>query len=407
MVSDRILQGEKIVGGDKVHSKLGASSSERWFECPGSVALCEIAPKRGDTDYSIEGTNAHTLFETCMNRREAVSYWIGREKEIGLDFKVTQEMAGYVQAFIDRCRWELFQLPGAVMYVEKQFHLKHIHPLLFGTADVVIVQPFGKIKVIDFKYGAGVAVDVIENSQLLYYGLGASHGEDFGEITLVVAQPRIEGSEWQEWETTPEYMIEFSKTLKAKAIATEKKDAPLNPGEWCRWCNAASICPALQKKALLAAQTDFAEEGEPKLPEIKRMTEEQMVRVIQYKKTLNSWIDAVEETMFLKLMSGQKVPGLKLVRGKSKREWNDEAALKVALGDQVKNIMTQPKLMTPAQAEKVFGKNKLGAFISTIQGGLQVAHEDDKRAEVTNAQDDFKELEAPNEPKVELSEYDF
>lgn len=402
-VSDRILQGEKIVGADKVHSKLGASSSERWFECPGSVALCELAPKRGDTEYSIEGTNAHTLMEACMNRAPAVTYWMGREKELGLDFKITEEMAEHVQNFIDRCRWQMFQLPGSVMYVEKNFHLKHLHPLLFGTADVVIVQPFGKIYVIDFKYGAGVAVDVIDNSQLLYYGLGATHGEDYSEITLVVAQPRIEGSEWQEWETTPEYMIEFSKRLKMKAVATEKKDAPLNPGEWCRWCNAASICPALQSKALQAAQTDFADSAEPKLPALKSMTEEQMVRVLQFKKTLNAWIDAVEETMFIKLMSGQKIPGLKLVRGRSKREWIDEAEVKAALGDK---IMAPAKMYTPAQAEKVFGKNKLGEFIQTVQGGLQVAHEDDRRAEVVNAQDDFKAVNAA-EPKVEMDEYDF
>lgn len=405
-VSDRIINVGPEPGAEKVHSKLGASSSERWFECPGSVALCDIAPKRGDTEYSIEGTNAHTLMDFCMNRKPAVSWFIGKEKEYKLDFKISKEMADYVQAFIDRCRWELFQLPGAVMYVEKGFHLKHIHPLLFGTADVVIVQPFGKIKVIDFKYGAGVAVDVIENSQLQYYGLGAVQGEDYSEITLVVAQPRIEGGEWQEWETTPEAMIEFSKKLKQKALDTQKKDAPLKPGEHCRWCNAAAICPALQKKALIAAQTDFAEEGEPKLPELKSMTEEQMVRVIQYKKTLTAFIDAVEETMFLKLMSGKKVEGLKLVRGKGKREWNDEEALKEALGDRVKDIMTVPKLMTPAQAEKVVGKNKLGAFISSIPGGLQVAHEDDKRAEVTNAQDDFK-LGTAHEPQVDLTDFDF
>jgi len=405
-VSDRIQQGEKILGGDKVHSKLGASSSERWFECPGSVALCELAPKKDDTEWSVEGTNAHTLMEACMNKTPAVMYWMGREKELGVDFKITQEMADYVQGFIDRCRHLMFSLPGSVMYVEKQFHLKHIHPALFGTADVVIVQPFGKIYVVDFKYGAGVPVDVIENSQLLYYGLGASHGEDFSDITLVVAQPRIEGNEWQEWETTPDYMVQFSKTLKQKAVATEKKDAPLKSGEWCRWCNAASICPELQKKAVLAAQTDFAEEGEPKLPALKTLSLEQMVRVIQYKKTLFSWIDAVEETMFLRLMSGEKIPGLKLVRGKGKREWNDEAALKAALGEDLKYIMTQPKLMTPAQAEKVYGKNKLGAYISSIPGGLQVAHEDDKRPEVTNAQDDFKQINAA-EPKVQLDEYDF
>lgn len=384
---------------EKVHSKLGASSTERWFNCPASVELCELAPKRQDTAYSLEGTNAHALMEFSMNKAPAVRYYIGREKEHGLNFKVTEEMADHIQNFIDRVRWQFHQLPGAVMHVEKKFHLKHIHPDLFGTADVVIVQPFGKILVIDLKYGAGVPVDPIENTQLLYYGLGASYGEDYGSITLVIAQPRIEGGEWQEWETTPEYMTEFSKVLKQKALATQKKSPPFQEGDWCRWCNAAGICPQLAKKSLVAAQTDFTEEN-AKLPEVTKLTDEQVVRVIEFEKTIAAWIGAVKEAAFLRLMSGEKIDGLKLVRGKGSREWTDEDVVKKSFGAK---IMTEPKLMSPSQAEKVLGKKAVGEYITSIQGGIQIAAASDKRAEVAHAQDDFELIE----DKKQLSREDF
>jgi hypothetical protein len=392
----------------KTHSKLGASSSERWFECPGSVALCDLVPKKPDTEWSKEGTNAHTFMEFMLKRPGVTGpsalpnarHYLGKEKEIKLDFKLTPEMADYVQDFVDRVLWQYHQMPGAIMHVEKKFHLKHIHPDLYGTSDVVLVQPFGKIYVIDFKYGAGVAVDVIENSQLLYYGLGASFGEDFGEIILVIAQPRIDGGEWQEWETTPEYMLEFSKTLKQKALATQKKNAPLQEGEWCRWCDASGICPQLQKKAVVAAQTDFTEEG-AKLPEVTKMTDEQVVRVIEFEKTITSWIGAVKEAAFLRLMSGEKIEGLKLVRGKGSREWQDEDEVLKVFG---KDVMTAPKLMTPSAAEKALGKKAVGEFILSIQGGIQIAAASDKRAEVKNAQDDFEKIEAP---KPKFSEDDF
>lgn len=379
----------------KVHSKLGASSAERWFECEGSVALCEMAPKKADTEYSIEGTNAHSLMEFMLNRAMALmpvappaaTWYIGREKENGFDFKITKEMAGFVQSFVDKVLWQFHQLPGATMYVEKKFHLKHLHPMLFGTCDVAIVQPFGKVYVIDFKYGAGIAVDPIENKQLLYYGVGAVHGEDYSAITLVIAQPRISGGEWQEWDTTPDYMVEFSKLLKAKAVATERKNAPLKSGEHCRWCAAASFCPELQKKALDVAKVDFAQE---KTLDVAKMSDEQIVKVIQNKEMLTNWIKAVENAVYLRLMSGEEIPGLKLVRGKNSREWEDEDVVLANFGDKV---MSKPAIMSPAQAEKVLGKDQVAGFIINVPGGFKVAHESAKGAAVKHVQDDFQKIE--------------
>lgn len=382
------------MGTEKLHSKLGASSSDRWMECPGSVALCETVPKSKDTAYSKEGTDAHSLMEFVLKNPPAnARYYIGKEKAHGLDFKVTQEMADHVQKFVDNVRWTFHQLPpGATMHVEKSFQLKHLHPDLWGTADVVIIQPFGTIYVIDFKYGAGVRVDVEENSQLLYYGIGGSYGEDFQKLVLVIAQPRIEGGEWQEWETTPEYLLEFSKILKQKALETQKPNAPLKDGEWCRWCSAKSVCPQLQKKAVAIAQNDFKEDT--KLPALTSLSDEQIVRIVEAKGAITSWIKAVEDAAYLRLMNGEKIPGLKLVRGKGKREWLDEDEVKEAFGAK---IMSKPELMSPSKAEKVLGKTELKEFILNVKGGYQVAHEDDKRPESLPPKDDFSLIESFSE----------
>lgn len=381
----------------KTHSKLGASSAERWFNCPGSVALCDLAPKKADTEYSIEGTNAHSFMEFMLKRPNVLgkfalpnaAYYINREKEFGLDFKITLDMAVHVQNFVDQVLYIFHQLKGAVLLVEQKFHLKHIHPMLFGTCDVAIIQPFGKIYVIDFKYGAGIGVDPVENSQLLYYGTGAVFGQDYSEVILVIAQPRIQGSEWQEWSTTPEYMIEFSKKLKQKAIATEKPNAPLASGDHCRWCAAASFCPELQKKANEVAKLDFAEPNAA-LPEVTKMSDAQIVRLIENKEILLNWIKAVENGVYLRLMSGEKIEGLKLVRGKNSREWEDEDVVLANFGDKIK---TKPTIMSVAAAEKALGKAAVAGFVQTIPGGYKVAHESSSKPEVKNVQDEFKVIE--------------
>jgi hypothetical protein len=378
----------------KTHSKLGASSTHRFFHCPGSVALCAEVPAKPDSAHSLEGTNAHTFMEFLLKREGQTDkfalpnafHYIGKESELKFDFKITKEMAGFVQEFVDKVMYIFFNLEGAELHVEKKFHLKHIHPDLFGTADVVIVQPFGEIHVIDLKYGAGVVVEVVENTQLLYYGLGAAFGEDYSKMFLHIGQPRAEHKDgtWRTWECTPKYMVEFSKTLKQKALDTEKKNAPLNEGDWCRWCNASAICPNLHKKSVAIAQADFAEVN-PKLPEVNKMTDDQLMRVIEYKKLVLNWIDSVEDYVLNRMVMGEKITGLKLVKGRSRREWTDENEVVKKFGDRA----FKTDLLTVAQAEKVLGKAEVVGLYETIEGNMQLAHEFDKRKEITNAKDDF------------------
>lgn len=390
----------------KTHSKLGASGATRWFNCPGSVALCEQMPIKEDTSFSMEGTLAHSLMEQVLKNPPAnTNFYIGREDEYKLrtpkmkeqGLKIDQAMADHVQEFVDKVRFLFHSLEGAELHIEKKFHLKHIHPDLYGTCDVAIVQPFGEVHIVDFKYGAGVPVEVYESKQLLYYGLGAVHGEDYSKIVLHIHQPRCDHKDgtWRSWETTPKFMVEFSKVLKQKALETQKKDAPLNEGEWCRWCAASAVCPKLYKKAVAVAQSDFAVETNPKLPDVTKLNDEQIVRVIEFKKTITAWLDSVEEHALHRMMTGDKFTGLKLVKGRSRREWNNEDEVAQSFGDKV----FKTSMLTVAAAEKVLGKDAIKPFVVTIEGGLQLAHETDKRKAIANAKDDFG--------KIELSTEDF
>lgn len=397
----------------KAHSVFGASSAKRWTNCPGSVALCEQVPKPPDSEYAAEGTAAHMLAEKVLQAPPNAFYYVGREKING--FEVTEEMATHVQEYVDYVR-NIRNETGGELLIEQRFHLKHLHPDFFGTCDAVVMQPFGELHVLDFKYGAGVAVEVEDNDQMKFYGLGAMELGDFTSITLHVCQPRAhhEDGGYRTWKTTPEELLEFGKYLKIKALEARKPNAPLQEGDWCRWCAAAAVCPKLYKKAVQTAQSDFAE---PKLPVVEKLTHEQISKVLEHRKLIESWFKSVEDYALQSLMAGEKIAGLKLVSRRSSREWINDEIAKEALVGKLGEGAFEKKLLSVAKAEKACGKDFVVGLFQTVDGGLTVAPESDRRKSLPTAQDDFKEVPQTPAPKrkeitiskakSEVSEEDF
>lgn len=390
----------------RAHSKLGASSSERWQNCPGSVALCETVPYQEGGAAANEGTAAHALAEKVFRESPNAFYYIGKEHLLGDEFnkhgiKCTKDMATHVQAYVDFVRNKARELDGELV-IEKRFHLSHIHPLLFGTADAVIVVPFQEIWVIDFKYGVNHVVEVEENLQLMYYAVGAAMGEDFDKVTICVVQPRAEheNGSIRTWECSPSDLRNYAKKLRQRALETEKEGAPLNPGKWCTWCAAAGVCPALHRAAVVAAQTDF---DDPQLPVIERLTDAQIAQVVRYASMFEKWFEAVKKYAREKAAEGRVIEGLKVVAGRGSRVWiNEETAkdyLKAKLGDAAYKVT----LLSVAQAEELLGETYLEGLWDKIPGKPTIAHLTDRRKEIKpDAIKDFDDGEFE-----EISEDDF
>lgn len=369
------------------HSKLSASANVRWMNCAGSVKLSELFPPQKAGDAAEEGTAAHGVAERVLLQQPNAFYWVGREKFNGFD--VTEEMAGHVQLYCDHVvnvRNEL----GGELTVEEKFHLKHLHPLLFGTADAVIRQEFGKLVIIDFKYGV-VPVEVERNTQLMEYALGAAYGGDYEEIELHIVQPRAPHPDGpiRKWSLGFDELIEWGKVLKAAALATEKENAPLNPGDWCKWCPAAGGCPKLSTKALAEAQIEFADDGQPKLPEVTSLTDEQVVRIIQHESMLLKFIQSVKDLALMRLESGETIEGVKLVRGRKNRKWRDEKEAIEKFGEEI----FERRIRSVANAEKQFGKKAVSDFVVVEEGKLSVASISDRRQAVQLAHHEFNQID--------------
>lgn len=389
----------------RAHSVLGASSAYRWMACPGSVRLSEGIENR-TSSFAKEGTAAHAVGEACLHRGDDAAEFIGWLYDHGLSalvnptvFKtpsddvteITEDMAEAVQVYIDAVRDAL--QPGDVLVIERRFDLSRFKPGLFGTNDASIYRPAtGELIVFDYKHGQGVAVEVEDNPQLLYYGLGAAtaeKGRRLSAVELVIVQPRCPhpAGPVRRWKVDAVDLLEWSSDLVAAAERTEAPNAPLSAGDHCRFCPAAPVCPALYRKVLDTAMAEFDDAGNPELPQPETLGHNSLGEILRHVDMIKAWCKSVQEYAHAELEAGRSVPGFKLVANRAVRRWKDENTAVEYLrlyGLEDDEIFTEPKLKSPAQIEKVLRKDK-GAIADLVEkksSGTIVVPEDDPREAV-------------------------
>lgn len=403
------------IAGKEKHSHIGASSAYRWMPCPGSVELCKKAPPQEESDYAREGTAAHEIAALCLKMDTNPDKYLGTVASNGID--ITDEIVESVKEYVDTVRMDM--RPNYKLDVEVMFDLGWLHPGLFGTADAVMYEPYGLLRIYDYKHGAGVPVDVTDNKQLLYYALGAigvitkASGvsiHDFKDIELVIVQPRCRHKDGpiRRWVTSPEYLHKFADDLRRAAIKTEEKEAPLVTGNHCRWCAAKPICPQIVSDVQDAARVDFGlaetqldlhtkgKAAKPSLPVPSDLTKEQLIRVLKLSDLISAWLSSCEAYAQSLLEAGQGVEGFKLVRGRANRKWKDEQQVVEALRDfYADDELFKKSLLSPAQMEKLVGKKHkdlIAGLWETPEGALTIAPEYDKRPALPPpAKEDFKD----------------
>ena len=368
----------------KKHSKFSASGASRWLNCPGSIALSEKAPPQKDSPYAMEGTKAHEVLELLLT---------GQGKKAA---KSSEEMFRHANAAEKIIRARQKEDKGELI-AETKVSLEFVHPGLFGTVDAAIVDEFGRLTVIDYKYGAGIPVDPDENPQLLYYALGLAHKYhyNFSTVSLMVIQPRAEHREGpvREWNLGIDHLVRWTDAFADGVKAALKPNAPQKAGAWCKFCPASSICPEISKKALETAASDFADcpskSGvEIVLPET--LDTQSLGKALDAIEHVETWIGSVKEQAFNALNRGEAVTGWKLVPKRSIRKWNDATKLLPIAKKKFGDKAFKTEILSPAQMEKVAGLEWVSKFSSSVSSGLTMAKESDKRQGTTSAALDFQ-----------------
>lgn len=371
------------------HSPIGASSMDRWSQCPGSVRLSKGLPST-QSAYAQAGTIAHT--------KAAKWLVLDMEPVFPLD-KDGREMRMAVKEYVYDCKKYITEIAldmGAVWGVEEKVDLSSVYPGCFGTADFWCYWPWlKKLIVLDFKYGAGVFVSVIDNLQAQYYALGVlvKHPEfDVKEIEIGISQPRCmtDGDTFRTVTLTKmELLFDFKPRLIEAATRTAVVDAPLVPGDHCRWCPAGDnrVCPAVKELVVVQSKQEFVDNRAYDPLELKR--------ALDQRPAMRAYLSALDEFAYRELEKGAEIPGYKLVAKRPQRYWINEESVTNHLraagyGDKMYEVL---ELKSPAQMEEMLGKKNKGLIESFWEkkssGHTVVPMDDDRPSLRLGAQDVF------------------
>lgn len=385
------------------HSPFGPSASHRWIACPGSIRMIGDAYDMGLIEpestsiHAAEGTVAHDIGERALIGNGDCSTFIGEIGDETFEIEVTKEMADFVQVYVDYVTSHAANQNTRQVSIEERVEYTDWVPDGFGTSDAIVIQK-ERMVCIDLKYGKGVAVDAVENTQAVLYALGSYQGLPLVQRTklktvlMVIVQPRLDSI--SEWEITIQDLLKRGEDISQAAQLALTDDAPLNPGtDQCRWCPVKAICPALKVVTEAAILADFDDLTD--LTPVNRLTDDDLRRALDAAPLIKSWLDAVAKRVQEKLESGEPFEGFKLVAGRSLRRWQDEGeaseTLDLILGDEA---FTR-KLLSPSQAEKALGKKlskEIQHLITKPDGKPTMVPESDKRKAVNVTANDFEDL---------------
>lgn len=359
---------EKNDHSTRAHALLSASSSARWLKCPPSAVAATLYPNTA-TEYTKEGTLAHEVAEAIAQGKTPPDRLL-----------ITQEMIDCARAYADYIQ-ELITDENAVVLLEQRLDFSPWVPKGFGTGDCIIIQG-NRLDVVDYKYGKGVAVSAVDNSQMRLYALGALN--EFGEIYEIhevgmhIFQPRINNVSVDVLKIDD--LVLWGEEVKPIAKLAAKGEGDHCAGEHCRFCPHAGQCPTLAAECTRLANTAGGKAAVPTLAPW------MIADILKAESMISAWLKAVKDRALAVMMSGEEIPGYKVVEGRSTRAWSDPIAVVANLsgaGYAPSDYYAPQELLSPAALEKALTKKKVAEFVGdlivTKPGSPTIAPASDKR----------------------------
>lgn len=391
---------------ERSHAVLSASGASRWMACTPSADLEKDIPDQS-SEFAMEGTAAHELSEIYLMHeigqiaKGTRTRRINKFREDSVYFN--QEMIDYVESYVDIVVEKINEAKArssdAVVLLEQRLDFSEWVPEGFGTGDVVIISD-GILEVIDLKYGKGVEVSAVNNPQLRLYGLGAyslyDMLYDIDTISMTIVQPRLDNVS-TETMTAGDLVHWADSEVKPKAELAWEGEGEFVPGEHCRFCKIRATCRARADENLKMAQYEFAEPEEIAAEPTLGLNE--IGKILFQADELKKWAEDIKKYALEQAEKhGEKVPGWKLVEGRSNRRYSDEDTVYETLKKEYEEDRIAPrKLLGITAMEKEIGKkvfaSALDGLIVKPAGKPTLVLESDKRPELNStasAQEDFK-----------------
>lgn len=378
------------------HSTIvGGSSAGRVHMCPASVKLSENIPQAPASIYAQEGTALHTVMEMTLTEPEkwedTARPYVPSEEFIGMTIEgveITSEL------YVDK----LVPAGTALADLFKRYDIGEFEaecvvnsPSIkgaFGTCDVVATTKTGEVVIADFKFGDGVIVDAKDNTQLMFYTAVALEDPDLEDwlghvkptdnVIMAIIQP-ARNNPLDVWETQVKRPVSFLAELLISVSSLKKAHLSPNSGEWCKWCPAASVCPAKRAEAQEMITLDTE-------------TSEGLAEALLLADKVEPWLRKLRKHAHEVMDQGGEIPGFKLVRTEARRTWVDPVgaqkklarAKKLRRGDYLKET-----LVTPPQLEKICKQKDVdfdvfSDYYDSVSKGTAVVPESNPRQAITS-----------------------
>ena len=374
---------KKETAAERPHALLSCSGAHRWMNCPGSVKLSEGFPDKGSI-YADEGTLAHEAGEALIDTGEISQEHIDKIDKFYADHPEleysTQELIEDVKEYADFVNREYAKErevnPEPMLRTEMRVDLTRWIPDGFGTSDVVIAR-WGKLHIIDLKYGKGVKVSAVDNPQLRLYALGALAALDeeyhINDVQMTIYQPRT-GNISEDFITADDLYSWGANVVKPAADLAMSDDAPISTGEWCTFCPAKKVCKGRAEKYM--SVTKYMEKNTLSAGEI--------AEILHQVDGLTAWVNDLKEGAIERIQSGDTLPGWKVVEGQSRRKYTakdkDIISACISAGFEMEKV-SSVKAKTITEMEKLMGKDRfaevLGALVDKPAGKPTLAEDDE------------------------------
>ena len=346
------------------HSRLSPSKAHTWTECTAALAFVKANEHRLPPDKpgpaAMEGTKAHTVAEYLLLSKKAPKW-------------ASKEMLRHGKAYAEFCHEIMGPKRDVIRWGAEYRAPLYYLPSECGTVDFHAITKTG-VHLVDYKYGYD-PVDSEKNLQMAIYarsliedmfdGFWMAAPADNFPVTMTIFQPRLE-VDHVTWTTTWGELKAFTDeriTPKAQSILRGDPGVFKCGPKICKWCRGAAICEAYNDNML----NDFKDVVEDvvhdaALPIADLITDERLVTIFNNRDRLTDWLKEIEKFVNGRMLSGKKLPGVKLVLSRGgHRRWTDPIKagdLLLSLKLPFDDVFPPSDVITPAQAEKLTDKMK-------------------------------------------------
>lgn len=366
------------------HSRLAPSKAAVWTVCTASVQLIDANEgriKEAPSKYAQEGTAAHEVVD-CLMRGERVPRG------------ATSEMLDHGKAYVHFCRG--LHPDGQVVPegVEKEVPLFYL-PGENGHVDYYL-RTEQRVHVVDYKYGAGVKVNALENKQMAVYAMSAIKQFDphfRGQVSMHIYQPRTREAALNgpvsTWTVTYDELDLFceSKIASKAEIILQNATHLLEyrpSDETCRWCPVQEFC---------TARAEFLLGGAPVVrklvttqttpPAAESLSDEEIEAMLPHIDGVIDWLGTVRKYAYNRAMEGRPFAGTKLIYGKGTRMWSmpEDKVARMLKSAGVQPYKT-PEIISPYAAEQAgVDKDTVDLCSTRVPGAPKLVSIDTKGTE--------------------------